>query len=358
MEPIVIDGSLLEGGGQTLRISSALSAILGVPIRIHSIRAGRSTPGLRPQHLTGLNLIKDLTNGSMEGGSIGSTEITLRPGQIGGGEFSVDTKTAGSITLIIQAVLPCLLFAGKRSVIKMKGGTNVDMAPPIDYLTDIFSSFAKKFGAHFSCKLIRRGFYPKGGGEVDLTVEPVKQLSCVTLDQPQTIKCVHGISFVAGTIPIRVANEMASSATSKIQNSLGKIPVRIDQYKDDKAFGNGTAIILSCETTDGMLLGGTGLGKPRSPANQVGQEAADELIESCSRKVCLDQYAQDQVIIFMALAGGTSRVLVGPLSLHTRTAIHVTSQLTGVKFEVIDLKTQPETFIIECKGMGIVNTRL
>ncbi|XP_046637601.1 RNA 3'-terminal phosphate cyclase-like [Daphnia pulicaria] len=358
MEPIVIDGSLLEGGGQTLRISSALSAILGVPIRIHSIRAGRSTPGLRPQHLTGLNLIKDLTNGSMEGGSIGSTEITLRPGPIGGGEFSVDTKTAGSITLIIQAVLPCLLFAGKRSVIKMKGGTNVDMAPPIDYLTDIFSSFAKKFGAHFSCKLIRRGFYPKGGGEVDLTVEPVKQLSCVTLDQPQTIKCVHGISFVAGTIPIRVANEMASSATSKIQNSLGKIPVRIDQYKDDKAFGNGTAIILSCETTDGMLLGGTGLGKPRSPANQVGQEAADELIESCSRKVCLDQYAQDQVIIFMALAGGTSRVLVGPLSLHTRTAIHVTSQLTGVKFEVIDLKTQPETFIIECKGMGIVNTRL
>jgi RNA 3'-terminal phosphate cyclase len=52
-----------------------------------------------------------------------------------------------------------------------------------------------------------RGFYPKGGGEVDLTVEPVKHLSCVTLDQPQTIKCVNGVSFVAGTIPIRVKDD-------------------------------------------------------------------------------------------------------------------------------------------------------
>ncbi|XP_045031094.1 RNA 3'-terminal phosphate cyclase isoform X1 [Daphnia magna] len=358
MEPVVIDGSILEGGGQTLRISSALSAILGVPIRIHSIRAGRSTPGLRPQHLTGLNLIKDLTNGSLEGGNIGSTEITLRPSQISGGEFSVDTKTAGSITLIVQAILPCLLFAGKKSVIKMKGGTNVEMSPPLDYFTDVFSSVAKRFGISFSCKLIKRGFYPKGCGEVDLTVEPVKRLSCVTLDQPQTLKCVNGVSFVAGTIPIRVANEMAHSATLKIHDSLGNIPVNIHQFKEIKAFGNGAALILSCETADGMLLGGTGLGKPRNAANQVGQEAADELIESCFRKVCLDQYAQDQVIIFMALAEGISKVLVGPPTLHTRTAIHVTSQLTGVKFDIIDLKTQPETFIIECKGMGFVNTRL
>ncbi|KZS05841.1 RNA 3'-terminal phosphate cyclase-like protein [Daphnia magna] len=337
MEPVVIYGSILEGGGQTLRISSALSAILGVPIRIHSIRAGRSTPGLRPQHLTGLNLIKDLTNGSLEGGNIGSTEITLRPSQISGGEFSVDTKTAGSITLIVQAILPCLLFAGKKSVIKMKGGTNVEMSPPLDYFTDVFSSVAKRFGISFSCKLIKR-------------------LSCVTLDQPQTLKCVNGVSFVAGTIPIRVANEMAHSATLKIHDSLGNIPVNIHQFKENKAFGNGAALILSCETADGMLLGGTGLGKPRNAANQVGQEAADELIESCFRKVCLDQYAQDQVIIFMALAEGISKVLVGPPTLHTRTAIHVTSQLTGVKFDIIDLKTQPETFIIECKD--VESTRL
>jgi len=95
MEPEIIDGSIMEGGGQILRISSALSAILGIPVKISNIRAGRSTPGLRPQHVTSLKLVKDLSNGVLDGDFVGSTEITFVPGDMRGGEFSVDTKTAG-----------------------------------------------------------------------------------------------------------------------------------------------------------------------------------------------------------------------------------------------------------------------
>nr|CAG4638443.1 EOG090X05X4 [Cyclestheria hislopi] len=355
-----IDGSVLEGGGQILRISTALSAILGIPIEVSNIRAGRSSPGLRPQHLTGMQLVRDLTNGKLDGDQIGSTSVRFTPGKITGGHFTVDTGTAGSISLIIQAALPCLLFTDKKSSLSLKGGTNVESAPPIDYFAHIFKSIAKHFGIDISCNLVRRGFYPKGGGEVQLFVTPVPKLKAVLLDAKQKITAITGFSFVAGTIPIRVAYEMRDSAERKLQTVYTSIPIKIDCYKekDTHAFGNGTAIILAAETSERMLLGSDGLGKPKVPAAEVGLRAATNLIESCAGYVCLDRQAQDQVIILMALAEGKSRILIGPLTLHTQTAIHVTSLLTKVEFNVIDMKTQPETFIIECEGIGHKNVYL
>ena len=49
-----LDGSYGEGGGQILRTPLALAALTGAPVRIEGIRARRSKPGLRPQHLTNI----------------------------------------------------------------------------------------------------------------------------------------------------------------------------------------------------------------------------------------------------------------------------------------------------------------
>nr|CAG4648650.1 EOG090X05X4 [Polyphemus pediculus] len=355
---VKIDGGIMEGGGQIIRISAALSCILGVPIRISNIRNGRPKPGLRPSHLAGLNCVRDLCGGKLTGCSVGSTQVTLVPRCISGGDFTVDAKTAGSVTLIIQAALPILVYAARKSCLIVKGGTNVDFSPPIDYFVRVFPPLVQRFGVGLDCQLIRRGLNPKGGGEVHLTVSPVERMTGAVLDSPQQLKRVDGVSFVAGTVPLRVAAEMADSATKALRkcfSDAAAFPVSISLFQEDASLGNGAAIILTGETVNGLTLGASALGQVRTPADKVGQSAATELLETVASQVCLDQYAQDQVIIFMALAEGTSRFLVGPLTLHTQTAIHFTSLLTKVEFKVTDLKTSPETFLIECQGLGLVN---
>ena len=133
---IDIQGSILEGGGQILRMSMGFSALLKTPIHIYEIRGNRSKPGLKSQHLNGLILVKQISNGRLSGDKMNSPEITFHPGTdriIGGQTYSADTRTAGATTLLAQVSLPCLLFGQKPCLLELKGGTNADMAPQVDY---------------------------------------------------------------------------------------------------------------------------------------------------------------------------------------------------------------------------------
>src|ERR1700751_2304726 len=117
-----------------MRNGAALAVLLGVPVRVENVRAKRSRPGLQAQHLTGLMLLENLSEGTLEGGRLQSSTVTLRPTTILHGAFSADTQTAGSTTLLLQAALPCLFFAGGPSTLALHGGTNADMAPHVDYV--------------------------------------------------------------------------------------------------------------------------------------------------------------------------------------------------------------------------------
>lgn len=348
-----IDGSVMEGGGQILRMAIAFSALFRKPVRVINIRAGRSNPGLRPQHLTGINLVRDICGGHLENAFIGSTEVVLYPGPIRGGEFSADTGTAGSIVLLLQAALPCLLFADAPSVLRLRGGTNAEMAPQIDYTLSVFLPIAKKFGASCDIRVLKRGYYPKGGGLVEVHAQPAGSLKPLVLTDPGYLAKVTGRSFVAGVLPIKVAHVMADSAVNILREQLPtSVSVSVERLKESEAnaFGTGSGIVLFAESSTGMKVAGSALGKRGVTAEAVGQAAAKELCQELENSVCVDKHLQDQIIVLMALANGISQVLCGPLTLHTETAIYVAHQLTEAKFN--SSPQEGGIVLLECVGAG------
>ncbi|XP_067119298.1 RNA 3'-terminal phosphate cyclase isoform X2 [Centruroides vittatus] len=356
MESITeIDGAIMEGGGQILRMATSLGALLGKPVCVRNIRAGRSTPGLRPQHLTGLQLIRDICGGRLEGGQIGSTVITFYPAPIKSGRFIADTGTAGSICLILQLAIPCMIYGNGRSSILLKGGTDVESAPPIDHYLWVFRPIAEKFGIKFECDIRKRGYYPKGGGEVFVrtnpiagTLLPIEMVECGQITQ------ITGRSFVAGVLPIKVAHTMADAACKSLKQTFPRINVKVDRVKEaqEKAIGTGSGIILVAETSNNYKLGSSALGKRGVPAEQVGEAAAMDLIRNINEGGCVDSHLQDQLILLMTLAKGKSKIRCGKLTLHTETAIHVAELLTSAKFSVIPDEGK-ESCVIECQGIGL-----
>lgn len=349
-----IDGSLLEGGGQILRVALTLSCLRKTPVRIYNIRAGRSKPGLMEQHLKGVELMRDLTNATVNGAHIGSTEIDFFPGDIQGGFFNGLVKTAGSISLLMQVALPCTLFAKSEVTLKLRGGTNADMAPQIDYMTEIFRPNLEKFGGTFDFDLLRRGYFPKGGGEVMVKVKPVSSLNGVKLTEQGKIKYIEGWSFVAGTLPEHLSHRMAEGAYTVLEKVCTKM--RIESYKEDRSVApdNASGIILVAHTDTDCILGSSALGKRNEEPEDTGERAGNELIKSINQGGCVDEFCQDQIIILMAIAKEPSSVKVGAITLHTETAIFVVEYLTKVKFRIERLGDTSN--IIHCSGSELAET--
>ncbi|KAJ4463126.1 putative RNA 3'-terminal phosphate cyclase [Paratrimastix pyriformis] len=312
---VEIDGSILEGGGQVLRNTCALAAILGKRIHIVKIRGGRQKGGLKAQHMTGIQLVSELCGGSLEGATIGSTEITLEPRTLRGGAFKADTQTAGAITLLLQAALPVMLFAPTACHAVLKGGSNVSMSPQIDYIQLVLAPTLLRFGVHFELRLERRGFFPRGGGVVVVDTEPHGTLSPIDL-----------------TAQGEAMQQAVDSATRRAYQLLGpQVQVQIDKVPvgPDRAFGHGWGMVLYASTSTGCIIAGDALGEGKMTAERAGAQAIENISADLRAGACLDQYAQDQVIIYMALARGRSRIRTGPLTLHTQTALHFAHLLTG-----------------------------
>src|SRR5690242_20482867 len=169
---IEIDGSIGEGGGQVLRTSLALAAVLGREVRIFNIRAGRPQPGLKAQHLTSAIAITQISGATSKGLQIGSTEFVFSPGRIKSGSFRFNVGTAGSITLVLQTLMPLLPFAPGPLEVEITGGTDVRWSPPIDYLRLVTLQLLERMNVHASVLVSRRGHFPKGGGIVRLSSTP------------------------------------------------------------------------------------------------------------------------------------------------------------------------------------------
>ena len=329
-----VDGSWGEGGGQILRTSLALSALTGKPVEIYNIRARRPNPGLRPQHLMVIRTLAKITGAKVKGDSIGSTKVVFEPGRIRSGEFTVNIGAAGSVTLLLQALLPALLYAPGPTALRVIGGTDVPFAPTGDYFVHVFLPALALFGPKVRARVVRRGYYPEGGGVMTVRVEPVDNLKPVRLVRAgeYTVKSVSH----CGGLPGHVARRQLRAAERK----LG-IPVEGEVYTDSHGIGSGITL-----WTEGRYLGASSLGKKGKPAEKVGEEAAEELLEFINSGAPVDKYLADQLIPYMALASGRSTIFTSEVTSHTLTNLWVVRKFLEVSGEV-------EGNRIEVEGAGV-----
>ncbi len=324
---IEVDGSYGEGGGAILRITTALSALTSKPVHITNIRSGRRKPGLMPQHLNAVKVVAMLTNATVQGLELGSTELIFHPGTMTGGDFDLDIGTAGSVTLILQAFMIPAAFADSPSRIKVTGGTDVRWSPSIDYLEHVSLPILKLMGYSASMNMVQRGHYPKGGGIIKLEVDPVKKLEHVKLIDLQ-FDTIMGVSH-AVKLPEHVAIRQARSAEKILEKAGYK--TRIEIQHSDKARNPGSGIFL---WTNGKTpVSGGSIGKPGKRAEVVGAIAAEEILRQIKNGSAIDKYMGDQIIPYMAIAGN-STIKTSDLTEHTLTNIHITEFFIDKKFEV------------------------
>ena len=325
-----IDGSYGEGGGQLLRLSAALSAITGVGIRITNIRARRGKPGLAPQHLTAVHAVGKLCDAEIEGLALRSQMVTFEPKKLRAGEYRFNIGTAGSVTLVLQALLPVMLVMQAPCKVHITGGTDVRQAPPADYLCEILIRLIKQLGAQAEMRILRRGYYPQGGGEIEVVAKPA-QLIPAAFSAFGHIRAIRGIAHVTN-LPDHIAIRMKQAALDRLGIYSAQARIETQTFSREAAFGPGGAIVSWAES-EHTVLGSARVAERGVRAETLGEAVGEELAADLASSAAFDVHAADQMLVYLALAGGGS-FSTRTISLHARTAMWLIEQFLPVAFDV------------------------
>ncbi|HLB24905.1 MAG TPA: RNA 3'-terminal phosphate cyclase [Nitrospirota bacterium] len=350
---IVISGSYGEGGGQILRSSLSLSALLGEPVKILNIRRNRPKPGLRPQHLTSVLAVKELSRGEVTGAEVGSTELAFVPRDVRPGAYDFDvsriTGSAGSVTLILQTILPVLALSHGQSRVTLAGGTHVPWSPPFHFIERCFLPAVGRLGINATVSIERWGFYPKGGGRVVADVTPSAKLVPVDLTSRGRLVGVKLIS-AAANLPEGIAQRQADAAKGAVAGAGVEPDVEIINAPSP---GQGTFVYISAEF-ENVTLGFSALGERGKRAETVGLEAARDFLGFMEMGACVDERLADQLVLYMALAEGSSRMSVERVTSHLMTNIWVVGQfLPDVHIKVEGEEGSPGIVEVVSPGLRV-----
>ncbi len=299
---IEIDGSYGEGGGQVLRSSLTLSALTGKPVRIYNIRANRSTPGLRAQHLAAVQAIAQLTGAKITGVSIGSSELTLIPGAIRSGNYRFTIPTAGALTLVLQTVFLPLSFASGSSEVIFTGGTHVPWSPVFHYLEQQWLPIMQSLGFRSEVSLQQAGFYPKGGGLVKAKIhpgEPIKPFQCL---QRGKLLRIRGISGVAN-LEEGIAKRQKHRALQRLYSLTRDVKIKTQRFSSP---GMGSFILLKADFEGASTACFSALGAKGKRAELVADEAVDSLFAFLETDGCVDSFLGDQLLLPLLFTNGDS----------------------------------------------------
>jgi RNA 3'-terminal phosphate cyclase (ATP) len=332
-EFVDVDGSVMEGGGSIVRLTTALSILTGKPVRIYNIRKGRSQPGLRNQHLRGLEASALLCGGRVEGAKIGAPEVFFYPGKITEEHIRIPIETAGSVGLVIQSLMIACLKAKKRTTIDIEGGATFGKyAPPLQYIQFVLLPLLRRMGYHAEINIIRHGFYPAGGAAANVMIEPPKKLEPLVMERPGKVTAVDVISVASSQLKKpRVAERQARKAEAMLKKTGYELRVNT-RYSDSSCPGSG--VVLVARTSKGCILGADGLGERGKPAEEVAEEAVKKLLETIGSGAAVDEHMSDQLLPYMAMSSGKSVITAPALTGHAGTNMHILKQFLNLTFEV------------------------
>ena len=346
---IEIDGSKGEAGGQMVRTALGLSVLLGKAFTIKKIRHGRPTPGLKAQHLQCIEALKQLCVCDVQGAFLGSETITFIPGQFTPKNITIDIGTAGSITLLLQSLLLPCLFSPKPITLTIHGGTDVAWAMPIDYFKEIVVPHLQIF-CSVDVRLIKRGYYPKGGGIVEINFKPkkIEEIKSFSIIEQGILLQIKGISHASKELQNKnIAEQQEEAAKIRLRNF--NVPLHINiSYTDTLSLGSGIMLWAIYSLTDEIdhlqpiRLGADVLGEKNITAEEVGTQAAEQLLKEMNSRAPVDKHLADNLIPLLGFVEG--EIHVSKITEHTKTNINVVEQFLNVNFFVDEEKK-----IIRCE---------
>ncbi|EMI58510.1 RNA 3'-terminal phosphate cyclase [Rhodopirellula sallentina] len=331
MKVIKIDGSAGEGGGQIVRSSLALAAVTGTAVEIDQIRGGRTKPGLLRQHLAGVKAIQAITRADVVGAELRSSSLRLVPHTLEGGEYAFEVGSAGSAVLVAQTVLPALLFANRESIVTIQGGTHAQWAPPFDFFANCFLPLLARMNASVNASIESHGFYPAGGGKIELRIKPTEGLKGLSLVERKGELRTEVRSLVAD-IPMSVGERECDI----IRRKTGWHPDCFETRPIEKSGGPGNVVMIQCGF-DNVTEMATGFGRVGVRAERVARSALREAKAYLASGVPVGNYLADQLLLpsgIAVLSNERSEFRTTKLSLHCQTHIEVLRRFLDLDIQV------------------------
>lgn len=318
-------------------------------MKISNIRSKRPKPGLQPQHLISIEAAASVSGAEVVGLEVGSTEVIFKPKVIRSGRYNFDIKTAGSATLVVQTLLPILVFGNGPSEVAITGGTDVPWSPPADYVKHVMLPSLSAFGIEASLDLRRRGHYPRGGGNIVLRVRNLDAITPIKAVDRGQVLAVRGISHCSN-LPGHVARRQAESAVNVLKEG-GFKDLRIAEEADQTAGGGpGSGIVLWADTGSKIVLGADSLGARERTAEDVGRDAAAKLMAELHTGMAMDRHLGDMAVVYIGMAKGTSELGISSLTPHAESMVWLSEIFLGVKYEV--MKVDRGASILKVDGAG------
>jgi RNA 3'-phosphate cyclase len=323
-----IDSSRGEGGGQMVRTSVALAAVTGVETRLVRIRENRPTNGLSKQHTIVVKAVADLTGSTVTGNYPGSREIVFTPGNAMETDIRADIGSAGSISLMLQAMLLAARNYNRPARMDIHGGTNVMWAPPIDSYQQVLFPLMERMGINVKLDIVQRGFYPTGGGRIIAELQPMGAIGPLDMKDLGELRGVEGVCYIQN-LPDWMCEQMIGSCL-KVLAPVCDADITL-QRTEGESKGAGMSLVA---TYDNGRLGSNVLTSRGHPARKAGEDVAKDLLEEMRTGATMDIHTADQLLPYMALAEGRSAFTVSKISKHLISQMDTLESFLDVRFGV------------------------